>query len=84
MIYFNNHLREEFDFTESEIKTVMSHTHSINLQKGDYFLREGEYCKSVAFVSSGTIIYYENMDGEKKYVILLLRMIGFPIRKFTK
>lgn len=66
MIQFTNYLKEKFDFTESEIETVLRYAHPINLRKGDYFLTEGEFCKSVAFVSSGTIIYYENMEGEEK------------------
>lgn len=66
MLIFNNYLKERFDFTEGEVETVLHYAHPIVLQKGDYFLKEGEVCKSVAFLSSGTIIYYQNREGEEK------------------
>lgn len=66
MVELNNYLKEYFNFTESEINTVLEYVYPINLEKGEYFLQEGQICRFVAFQSRGTIIYYENKEGEEK------------------
>lgn len=35
------------------------------LHKEDYFLREGEVCRYLAFVEQGLLRYYMNQDGEE-------------------
>jgi len=62
----NDYLIKNYSFTDSEIEVINKHLKPVQLKKGDYFLRQGDFCKSVAFVSSGTIIYYENADGDEK------------------
>ena len=59
-------MKEKFDFTENEIKVALAYFRKKKLKEGEYFLKEGEFCKSIAFVSYGAIIYYENKEGEEK------------------
>ncbi len=66
MIDFKSYLEREFNFKELDAKKTLSYFKEIRLNKGDYFLKEGEYCKSVAFLMQGSMIYYENMNGEEK------------------
>ena len=52
--------------TNDEIDTFINLTTKKNLNKGDYFIREGETCKNVTFVISGTLrSYYTSDKGEE-------------------
>ncbi|SED06478.1 cAMP-binding domain of CRP or a regulatory subunit of cAMP-dependent protein kinases [Tenacibaculum sp. MAR_2009_124] len=62
----NHYLTESYNFSRDEVELITSHSESMSLKKGEYFLKSGEYCKSVAFVISGTVIYYENSDGDER------------------
>ena len=64
MVKFDLYLKENFDFTENEVQLTIEKFRKVKLQKGDYFLKEGEFCKSVAFVEEGVMLYYENIDGD--------------------
>ena len=63
---FDLYLLNAFDFTQEEVKTIVSYFNRIELKSGDYFLKQGQYCKKVAFVTQGALLYFENTDSEKK------------------
>ena len=52
--------------TEDEIEDFIELSATRNLKKADYFIQEGETCKDVAFVLSGTLrSYYVTDKGEE-------------------
>ena len=52
--------------TDSEIEAFINLSTKKLLNKGDYFIREGETCKHVTFVLSGTLrSYYTSDKGEE-------------------
>ena len=59
-------LEDNFSFSSEEIETLLTYFEKKELRAGEYFLKEGDYCRGVAFVETGTIIYYQNIDGEEK------------------
>ncbi len=63
---FSKILKEKFNFTKAEIETTCSFFHETELKKNDFFLKEGQYCKKIAFILKGAIVYYENIEGEEK------------------
>jgi len=60
------YLETTFSFKEDTVDKIISCCEPKTIDKNDYFLREGQYCKSVAFVASGSFIYYFINDGEEK------------------
>lgn len=63
---FTHYLIDRFDFTTEEVNPVIDYFKEERLNKGDYLLREGEVCKSIAFLIEGAFIYFENVEGEEK------------------
>jgi CRP-like cAMP-binding protein len=59
-------LRDNFSFSSEDIETLLTYFEKKELKAGEYFLNEGDHCKGVAFVETGTIIYYQNIEGEEK------------------
>jgi CRP-like cAMP-binding protein len=57
--------------TTHEIETFISLTSKRFINKGDYFIHEGEVCKEVAFVCSGTLrsFYISDTSEEITYCI---------------
>ena len=52
--------------TDDEIEDFIELSATRNLKKADYFIREGETCKDVAFVLAGTLrSYYVTEKGEE-------------------
>ncbi len=52
--------------TEDEINTFLSKTEVCNLERGEYFIREGAICNTVAFVESGILrSFYTTPEGEE-------------------
>ncbi|WP_194975846.1 Crp/Fnr family transcriptional regulator [Aquiflexum lacus] len=52
--------------TDKEIEHFVQSTSQMMLNKGDYFIQEGEVCDKVAFVKSGTLrSYYVSEKGEE-------------------
>lgn len=61
-----NYLKKINILTDKEIEEIKSVGKKSNLKKADYFIREGETCKDVAFVLSGTLrSYYISDKGEE-------------------
>lgn len=66
-----NHLKSYNIFTPEEIEELQEAAYKKSLKKSEYFIREGETSKEVAFVSSGTFrsFYVSNLGEEITYCI---------------
>ncbi|MCP4438151.1 MAG: Crp/Fnr family transcriptional regulator [Aureispira sp.] len=66
MYELDHYLEKNFPFNSTSITVVKECFSSKDLKKGDYFLREGEYCKKIAYVEQGAFVYFEYIDVEEK------------------
>lgn len=62
----NKYIQLNFNFTQSETELIMECFAPKSLLKNEFFLKEGQYCKSVGFVENGCFVYFQNIDGEEK------------------
>jgi CRP-like cAMP-binding protein len=63
---FKQFLKKISPITETEFAETISYFTELNLQKGDYFVKQDKICKHIGFIISGTIrIYYINSKGEE-------------------
>jgi len=55
--------------TESDIDSMMELGRHKRIKKGEYFVREGDVCKNVAYISSGIMrsFYYSSNRDENTY-----------------
>lgn len=61
-----NYLKSFNILTDDEIEKFIQLSTSKNLRKADYFIREGDTCKEVAFVLAGMLrSYYVTEKGEE-------------------
>lgn len=60
------YLGDKFTFTNEEIDEIFGCFSSKSMLKNEYFIKEGQYCKNIAFVEKGVFIYYQIIDGEEK------------------
>ncbi|WP_045457790.1 Crp/Fnr family transcriptional regulator [Sporocytophaga myxococcoides] len=52
--------------TEDEINSFLSIAEVFNLERGEYFIREGNICNTVAYVDSGILrSFYTTPEGEE-------------------
>ncbi len=63
---FQSFLAANFEFNPEETQQILNCFEKKTLKKGAYFLTEGQYCKTVAFVEKGGFFFYQLMDGEEK------------------
>lgn len=61
-----SYIEANFGFSQSEINEILNCFTPKSFTKKEYFLKEGQYCKSVGFVEKGNFIYYQIVDGEEK------------------
>ncbi len=54
--------------SNEEIAAIAQHFTSVNIQKDEYILREGQVCKFVAFVETGLLMYYK-VSGEGEEMV---------------
>ena len=66
MTTLNEYLKNEFSFSSEITEKIAVAFKEITLKKGDFFLKEGEYCKKIGFVENGAMLYFMNLDGEEK------------------
>lgn len=66
MQILQSYLQDNFSFSEEEIEKILDCFDAQEIPKKAYFLKEGELCKSVAFVESGSFLFYQLIDGEEK------------------
>jgi CRP-like cAMP-binding protein len=52
--------------TDSEISALLTKSRRITIKKGDFFIREGQVCREVAYIQSGLFrSFYHNAEGEQ-------------------
>ena len=62
----NNYLKSFNILTDEDIQDFIQSSETRYLNKADYFIREGEICREVAFVLEGTLrSYYISEKGEE-------------------
>lgn len=61
-----NYISSKFNFSDSDVEKILSFFSTRTLEKNECFLKEGEYCTSIAFVESGSFFYYFLQDGNEK------------------
>ncbi|MCO4292598.1 hypothetical protein NF867_06980 [Solitalea sp. MAHUQ-68] len=66
MITLENYIGNNYIFNTLEIEKIINCFERKTLDKNGFFLKEGQYCKSIAFVESGIFLYYTVKDGEEK------------------
>lgn len=59
-------LLKNFSFKLEDISSILSRFDLIELKSDDFFLKEGQFCKSVAFIEDGCFMYSQLIDGEEK------------------
>lgn len=60
------YIESNFNFTSDEADLLLECFTQNGIKKNEYFLREGQYCKHIAFVENGGFVYFQNIDGEEK------------------
>ena len=60
------YLKNEFSFSSEITEKIAASFKEATLEKGAYFLKEGEYCNKIGFVENGAMLYFMNLDGEEK------------------
>ena len=66
MNVLNDYLNQNFNFYATEVETISTYFKKVDLEKGAFFLKEGQVCKKVAFIEKGALLYYELIDGQEK------------------
>lgn len=61
-----SYLTTNFYFPDPEIEQVVECFSLKAIPKKRFFLKAGQYCKSVGFIEQGGFIYYEIIDGEER------------------
>ena len=63
---FKNFIRQITPITDSEFASTIIYFKELRLKKRDYFVRQGEVCRQVAFIINGIVrIFYSNSKGEE-------------------
>ncbi len=65
MELLKNFLESYINLSESQFQTLESSLREIQLEEGDYLLREGNICRTIGFVMEGTLrVLHFDQDGE--------------------
>jgi CRP-like cAMP-binding protein len=62
-------LIKHVDFSQEELDIILSRFERQVVEKNKLFLREGEICKKVAFVESGTLILSQTLDSGEEHIL---------------
>lgn len=62
---FKNQIRRITDFSEEECYLFIPYLNRRSLEKGEYFIQEGQVVREIAFVESGALRMYYLMDGKE-------------------
>ena len=65
MIEFKKHLNQIPHYNPEYFEVIEPHLSTKRIQSGEYFLRQGEVSKSIAFVEKGILRLYYLMDGNE-------------------
>lgn len=60
---FKIQIRKVTDFSEEECSMFIPYLESKQLKKGDYFLKEGQSVREIAFIQKGAFRIYHILDG---------------------
>ncbi|PCJ95447.1 MAG: Crp/Fnr family transcriptional regulator [Flavobacteriaceae bacterium] len=60
------YFKEKFPFSDDEIQLIFSYFKKVEIKKGAYFLEAGQYCKKIAFIEEGAVVFYQLIDGDEK------------------
>lgn len=65
MELLKNFLKKYISLTDSQFKSLESVMREVQLEGGDYLLREGNVCRTIGFVEEGTMrVLHFDQDGE--------------------
>jgi CRP-like cAMP-binding protein len=64
----HQYLHSAGQFPEELITAIVDKFSIIKLKRNEFFLKEGEICKSLGFVESGLFVYYKTADNGKESV----------------
>jgi CRP-like cAMP-binding protein len=62
---FKIQIRRITDFSEEECSMFMPYLNKENLNKGDFFLKEGQYVNRIAFVEEGALRFFYSHNGKE-------------------
>ena len=65
---FKLYIKDNFSFSNSDIEAILACFDLKKIAKKDFFLKEGAYCRQVAFIEKGCFLYYQIIDGEEKVI----------------
>lgn len=59
------HIARHAEFSDDEMFDILSRFAYASLKKGERFYREGGVCRKIAFIRSGAVRSFYNLDGEE-------------------
>ena len=57
MNHFSQYLKKNFSLSDEECAILENHQETISIPKGEYFVKEGRVCRSLAFIEEGLFRY---------------------------
>lgn len=58
-------ITNQVSLDKNRLKNILSRFETVEIKKGDYFLRSGTICKSMAFIETGYLRMYDIADGKE-------------------
>jgi len=65
MSELKKHIIETFGFTKSEFENIQDFFQPMNIKKGEFFLKEGQYVKQLGFVEKGILREFLYVNEKK-------------------
>jgi len=59
------YIKGYFPVAEDELAAIAAEFKPLELAKGDYFLKQGRYCDRMAFITSGLMRIYREVEGKE-------------------
>lgn len=78
---FKEYMQTNFQLTEHEWELTEPYIRAMNIRKGEYFVREGTICRTMAFIVEGVMRYVkfeENGDVTTCYFVSENDFVGDP------
>jgi CRP-like cAMP-binding protein len=63
---FRNIVEQFVSLTDQEWDVFKKHLHTVNLNKKESFVQAGEVCNYIGLITSGSVRYYDVVDGSEK------------------
>jgi CRP/FNR family transcriptional regulator, anaerobic regulatory protein len=80
-ISFTDILRAALSLSEPEVPQVMQYFRRLDLEKGECFLEEGQYCERFGCIIQGILVYIQTTDGVEKVCDILCEPSWFTYLK---